>query len=122
MTRSRIIGIFLVLLLAIPIVAQLPQEKVDLDAIYKIKDEGLNRSQVMDTLSYLTDVYGARLTGSPQIKAAAQWTTKKLTEWELTNVNLESWGPIGRGWTNEKITGRAISAAGTFPLIAYPKA
>src|SRR5438445_6173606 len=55
MTRSRIIGIFLVLLLAIPIVAQMPQEKVDLDAIYRIKDEGLNRSQVMDSLSYLTD-------------------------------------------------------------------
>ena len=122
MTRSRIIGIFLVLLLAIPIVAQMPQEKVDLDAIYRIKDEGLNRSQVMDSLSYLTDVYGPRLTGSPQIKAAAEWTKKKLMEWELTNVNLETWGPFGRGWANEKFTARAISGAGSFPLIAYPKA
>src|SRR5438132_9164446 len=103
MTRPRIISIFLALLFAaIPIVAQMPQEKVDLDAIYKIKDEGLNRSQVMDTLSYLSDVYGARLTGSPQIKAAADWTKRKLAEWELVNVNLESWGPFGRGWTNEK--------------------
>ena len=92
------------------------------DAIYKIKDEGLNRSQVMDTLSYLSDVYGARLTGSPQIKAAAEWTKKKLTEWGLTNVNLETWGPFGRGWTNEKFTARAISPSGSFPLIAYPKA
>src|SRR2546427_7421932 len=102
MTRIRVISFFTFLCLAIPIVAQMPQEKVDLDAIYRIKDEGLNRSQVMDTLSYLTDVYGARLTGSPQIKAAAEWTKKKLTEWELANVNLELWGPFGRGWANEK--------------------
>src|SRR6185295_2293825 len=122
MTRIRVIAVFVFLAVAIPIVAQMPQEKVDLDAIYKIKDEGLNRSQVMDTLSYLTDVYGARLTGSPQIKAAADWTKKKLAQWELTNVNLETWGPFGRGWTNEKFSARATSEAGSFPLIAYPKA
>src|SRR3989442_5537243 len=97
MTRSRVISFFAFLSLAIPIVGQIPQEKVDLDAIYKIKDEGLNHSQVMDTLSYLTDVYGGRLTGSPQIKAAGEWTKKKLTEWELTNVNLEPREPFGRG-------------------------
>jgi hypothetical protein len=98
------------------------QEKVDLDAIYRIKDEGLNRPQVMDTLSYLTDVYGARLTGSPQIRAAAEWVKRKLTEWELTNVNLETWGPFGRGWTNEKISARVMSPNDSFPVIAYPKA
>jgi len=117
-----IIAALFALFLAIPIVAQAPQEKVDLDAIYRIKDEGLNHSQVMDTVSYLTDVYGGRLTGSPQIKAAADWTKKKLTEWELTNVNLEPWGPFGRGWSNEKFTARVIAPAGGFPLIAYPKA
>src|SRR5262245_50780795 len=121
MTRLKVI-VFSLLFLVIPIVAQMPQEKVDLDAIYKIKDEGLNRSQVMNTLSYLTDVYGARLTGSPQIKAAADWTKKKLTEWELVNVNLETWGPFGRGWTNEKFSARAISPNGSFSVIAYPKA
>jgi hypothetical protein len=122
MTRVRILALFVCLALAIPIVAQMPQEKVDLDAIYKIKDEGLNRSQVMDTLSYLTDVYGPRLTGSPQIKAAADWAKRKLTEWELVNVNLESWGPFGRGWTNEKFSARVVSSGGSFPVIAYPKA
>jgi carboxypeptidase Q len=122
MKHPRVVAALFVLFLAIPIVAQIPQEKVDLDAIYKIKDEGLNRSQVMDTLSYLTDVYGGRLTGSPQIKAAAEWTKKKLTEWELTNVNLETWGPFGRGWSNEKFSARVIAPAGGFPLIAYPKA
>src|SRR5215470_12644479 len=122
MKRIQAFALFAVLCLAIPMVAQIQQEKVDLDAIYKIKDEGLNRSQVMDTLSYLTDVYGARLTGSPQIRAAADWARKKLTEWELVNVNLETWGPFGRGWANEKLTARAISPSASFPVIAYPKA
>src|SRR5213076_611105 len=122
MTRLRIIGASFVLLVAIPIPAQISLERLDLDAIYRIKDEGLNRSQVMETLSYLTDVYGPRLTGSPQIKAAAEWTKKKLMEWELANVNLESWGPFGRGWSNEQFNARAISADTSFPLIAYPKA
>ena len=122
MTRLRIIGASFVLLVAVPILAQISQEPVDLDGIYRIKDEGLNRSQVMETLSYLTDVYGPRLTGSPQIKAAAEWTKKKLMEWELANVNLESWGPFGRGWSNERFNARAVSPDTSFPLIGYPKA
>ncbi len=122
MTRRRLAGILLFLLMVVPIAAQIPQEKVDLDAIYRIKDEGLNRSQVMDTVGYLTDVYGGRLTGSPQIKAAAEWTKKKLQEWELVNVNLETWGPFGRGWSNEKFNARATVGSSSFPLIAYPKA
>src|SRR6516162_9418916 len=122
MTRFITITLGVFLVFAIPIAAQMSPEKVDLDGIYKIKDEGLNRSQVMDIISYLTDVYGGRLTGSPQIKAAADWTKKKLAEWELANVNLETWGPFGRGWSNEKFSASAISPAGSFPLIAYPKA
>src|SRR5262245_66472230 len=113
MKRIRIICLFALLIIAIPIVAQLPPERVDLDAIYKIKDEGLNRSQVMDSLSYLTDVCGARLTGSPQIKAAAEWTEKRLIEWELVNVRLETCGPFGRAWTNEKLRARGRSPAGS---------
>src|SRR6476620_3161296 len=122
MARISLITFFAFLCLAIPIVAQIPQEKVDLDAIYKIKDEGLNRSQVMDTVSYLTDVYGPRLTGSPQVKAAANWAKAKLAGWELVNVNLETWGPYGRRWTNEKITARAISTNDNIAVVAQPNA
>ena len=99
MKRAGIVSVLFVIVLVIPLIGQMSQEKVDLDAIYRIKDEGLNRSQVMETVSYLTDVYGGRLTGSPQIKAAAEWTQKKLNEWELLNVHLEKWGPFGRGWS-----------------------
>ncbi len=121
MTRTKPFAIALAILLVVPIVAQTQQERVDLDALYRIKEEGLNRSQVMDTVSYLTDVYGARLTGSPQIKAAAEWAGKKLSGWELTNVKLETWGPFGRGWSNDKFSAQIVSPS-NFPVIAYPKA
>lgn len=97
------------------------QEKVDLDTIARIKEEGLKRSQVMEILSYLTDVHGPRLTGSPNIKAAGQWAKQKLTEWGLQRARLEPWGPFGRGWTLEGFTANVV-APQFIPLIAYPKA
>jgi carboxypeptidase Q len=122
MKSIKAVAILLILLAAIPIAAQMQQERVDLDAIYKIKDEGFNRSQVMDTMSWICDVYGARLTNSPNIKAAAEWVKKKLTEYELVNVKLEPWtNPFGRGWSNEKMIAE-VTAPTAFPVIAYPKA
>jgi carboxypeptidase Q len=93
----------------------------DLNAIAKIKEEGFQNSQVMDTMSYLSDVYGPRLTNSPNIKEAAQWTTNKMKEWQLANVHLETWGPFGRGWANESFSAQ-MTAPRPFELIAYPKA
>src|SRR5258708_3116290 len=58
------------------------------NVIARIKDEGLNRSEVMKTLSYLTDVIGPRLTGSPNLKRANEWTKDRLTSWGLTNAHL----------------------------------
>jgi len=97
------------------------QERVDLDAVYRIKDEGLQRSQVMDTAWYLTDVHGPRLTNSPGIRAAADWATKRLGEWGLTNVRQDMWGPFGRGWANEKFVA-LVASPQPFPLIAFPRA
>src|SRR5205085_6223425 len=71
------------------------------DPIARIRDEGLNRSQAMDALSYLTDVIGPRLTGSPQMKRANEWTKTKLESWGMTNAKIEPWGPFGRGWSLE---------------------
>jgi carboxypeptidase Q len=95
-------------------------EKLDLDAIYRIKEEGLQRSAVMETESYLTDVYGPRLTGSPNIKEAADWAEKTMKNWGLTNVHLETW-PFGRGWQNRRFTANAVTPR-AYPLIAFPKA
>src|SRR5262245_59352054 len=59
------------------------------DPIERIKDEGTNRSQVMETLSYLTDVIGPRLTASPNMKRANEWTRDQLTKWGLQNGHLD---------------------------------
>src|SRR5215831_18908467 len=104
-----------------PAFAQNPQDKPDADAIAKIKEEGLIHSQVMDILSYLTDVYGPRLTCSPNIKAAQEWAKGKLAGWGLQNAQLEAWGPFGRGWSLDAFTANVTSPQ-FIPLIAYPKA
>jgi carboxypeptidase Q len=91
----------------------------DYNAIYKIKDEGFNRSQVMEIESYLTDVYGPRVTNSPNVRAAGEWTMGKMKEWQLANVHEETW-PFGRGWSNEHTSAEMI-APRYFYLLAYPK-
>ena len=111
-------GITAALLIATPVAAQ---ERVDQAAIDKIKSEALDRSQVMETASWLTDVYGARLTGSPNIKAAGEWAAKKLTEWGMVNAKLEPWGYFGRGWTNDRLSLHVIAPT-PWPVIAYAAA
>jgi carboxypeptidase Q len=101
--------------------AQAPQEKVDLDAVKKIKEEGLKNSKVMEFISYMTDVYGPRLTASPQLKASQEWAKKTFTEIGLQNSHLEPWGPFGRGWSLEGFSASMIKPTYA-PLIAYPKA
>ena len=91
------------------------------DPIVRIKDEGMNRSQIMNTLSYLSDVIGPRLTGSPNMKRANEWTRDQLTKWGLQNGHLESWGPFGRSWELKEFSAQVV-APQTIPLIAYPKA
>ena len=91
------------------------------DPIERIKDEGMNRSQVMQTLSYLSDVIGPRLTASPGMKRSNEWTRDQLTKWGLQNAHLEAWGPFGRGWTLKQFSAQ-VSEPLTIPLIAYPKA
>jgi carboxypeptidase Q len=91
------------------------------DPIERIKDEGINRSQVMQTLSYLSDVIGPRLTASPGMKRANEWTRDQLTKFGLQNAHLEAWGPFGRGWSLKRFSAQ-VSEPLDIPLIAYPKA
>ncbi len=126
MFRQRITAPLIALLvfsLAVP--AQVPApatgEKVDTEMMSKIRKEGMENSKVMDTLSWMTDVIGPRLTGSPQLKHANEWTKNKLAEWGLENAHLEAWGPFGRGWSLEKYSANVIAPV-PFPIIGYPKA
>jgi carboxypeptidase Q len=91
------------------------------DIIERIKDEGVNRSQLMQTVEYLTDVIGPRLTGSSALRRANDWTKEKLTEWGLANAHLEPWGPFGRGWTLKRFSAEVVEPQ-AFPLLAYPRA
>src|SRR3954462_14674707 len=87
----------------VALAAALPvaQSKVDPAINDKIRQEEKNNSQIMRTLHYLTDVYGPRLTGSPNHKAAAEWAVKQMTSWGMTNGHLEPWEWGHEGWTNE---------------------
>jgi hypothetical protein len=97
------------------------QEKVDLETIGKIRYEGFHNSKIMEIASGLMDQIGPRLTGSPNVKKANEWTRDKLKDFGLVNSHLEPWGPFGRGWSNEYVNVRMVSPD-IATLIAYSKA
>jgi len=133
------------LALAVPlsfVIAQQPAEKIDLNAIHKLKAaEGIGAgggfgrgggggrggSQVMTTMYYLTDRYGPRLTNSPQFRAAGEWAVGQLKEWGLSNVHLEKWSTSGGrggaipGWQMTGYSGAMVEPT-YMPLIGYPQA
>ena len=98
-----------------------PQEKVDLETISRIRYEGFRNSKVMELASGLMDSIGERLTGSPNMKRANEWTRDQLAAMGLSNAHLEAWGPFGRGWANQYVNARMTSPDIT-SLIAYAKA
>jgi carboxypeptidase Q len=96
-------------------------EPVDLEMVGRIRNEGFRNSKVMDTASKLTDRYGPRLTGSPEIREASEWAVRQLTEWGLEGARLEPWSPFGRGWSWERASLR-MTAPASAQLYAIPKA
>ena len=96
-------------------------DRPDLDAVYRIKQEGFQRSQLADMASSLTDVFGPRLTGSPSLKAAADFVLGRLKTWGIPKAGLEPWGPFGPGWSNDRFVAAVVSPQ-SYPLIAFPKA
>lgn len=75
----------------------------------RIRREGMEHSQIMKTMHMLADVYGPRLTGSPNHKHAAEWTIKQMREWGFQNGHLEPWNFNHPGWLNERLTAHIIS-------------
>lgn len=120
--RNHMIKIYTLIVLlfglGLPLAAQ---DKADLQAIQRIRKEGLERSRVMDIAFQITDVAGPRLTNSPGLKRAQDWAMKQFSEWGLKNIQRESWGKFGKGWQIDK-----YYAATTVPyyhsIIASPKA
>ncbi len=92
-----------------------------LQLLDQIRAEGMEDSHVEMIASSLTDIYGPRLTGSPQLDRATEWAQKQLSDWGLKNVHLEEWGPFGKGWQLDHFEMHMQEPAYS-PLIAYPKA
>jgi carboxypeptidase Q len=97
------------------------KEKFDLETMSRIRYEGFHDSKVMDYASGLMDSIGERLTGSPNMKRANEWTRDQLTAMGLSNAHLEAWGPFGRGWANQFVNARMTSPDIT-PLLVYARA
>ncbi|HJY31178.1 MAG TPA: M20/M25/M40 family metallo-hydrolase [Pyrinomonadaceae bacterium] len=106
MLKRRVIALSLILsLLSLPIAAQNGSG----DMLSRIRKEAMEHSQIMKTMHMFTDLYGPRLTGSPNHKAAAEWAVKQMTAWGLENAHLEPWDFRHPGWLNERLTAHLIS-------------
>ena len=110
-------------LLAVLVLAPAPlaaDEKVDLAAVTRIRDEAFNRSKAQETLAKLTDEIGPRVTGSPAYRKAAEWAKAQLAEWGLSGARVE---PVtfGRGWTLDRVAVHMVAPA-VAPIEAFPKA
>jgi hypothetical protein len=106
MQNRRLVALILIIsLLSLPAVAQNGGD----DLLSRIRKEAMERSQIMKTMHMFTDVYGPRLTGSPNHKAAAEWAVKQMTAWGLENAHLEPWDFKHPGWLNERLTAHLIS-------------
>ena len=95
-------------------------EPNDFALVGRIKTEAFEKSHVMDTMGYLTDVYGPRLTASPGFRGAADWAVKQLQSYGVQNVRLEKWGSFGRSWSLKQasleLTEPAYAALDAAPL------
>ena len=107
MLKARVIALCLIVTLScVPLLAQTAADK---DLLERIRKEEANNSQIMKTEHMLTDVYGPRLTGSPNHKHAAEWAIKQMSEWGLKNAHLEAWNFGHPGWLNERLTAHMVS-------------
>ena len=95
--------------LLIVVAATATQAQIDPNINAKIRQEGMERSQILKTMHFLTDVYGPRLTGSPNHENAAKWAVKQMESWGFVNGHLEPWDFARTGWLNEEATGHILS-------------
>ena len=113
----KVFKVLFILALAIQINAQESSEEV----IDIIKEQGIDKSEVIEFAALMTDVYGPRLTGSPMLDKATKWAQDALIDMGMSNVHLHEWGPFGRGWQLDHFEMHG-NAPSYWPIIAYPKA
>jgi carboxypeptidase Q len=124
MIKNRLLTASVLALILVSTISLSPQktqvqDRADTAVLNRIWEEGITRTQVMSTLSYLADVIGPRVPGSPAMKRACDWTAAKFTEWGMSNVAVEPAGEFGLGWSNEYASVHLIEPSYQ-PLLAYP--
>ncbi|MBN2205774.1 MAG: M20/M25/M40 family metallo-hydrolase, partial [Candidatus Aminicenantes bacterium] len=121
MKKARLILVVLILASTALSVSPAPaQEKVDTAIINRIWEEGVNRSKIMETLSYLTDVIGPRIPGSPAMRKAQEWARDTLIAWGMAAAAIEPCGEFGLGWSNDYISVH-MTEPSYASLLAYAK-
>ncbi len=95
-------------------------QEVDMSIMQKIREEGLQKSKVMDIAFNLTDKNGNRLSNSEGYARAANYAKDALTSWGVQNARVEPWGEFGKGWDLQKMY-VAMTAPYYKPLMAWPK-
>jgi carboxypeptidase Q len=98
------------------------EPSVDHEIVEQIKEQGLYNSQIMNMAGWLTDVFGPRLSNSPQLNRAHEWTQEQFREMGLSNIHLHSYGPFGKGWELKRFALHANTPYTYFPVTAFPKA
>ena len=120
MRRPHIRLVTLLLFLSAALVSgQAPTAGLDRATIARIRGEATDRSQAMEHLWWLSEVYGPRATGTPALDAASQWAMKRFAEWGLANVHQERF-PFGQGWTIERFSLHLV-APQTQAFIGQPR-
>ncbi len=107
--------------LSMPLFVFAQSENIDLKMIQRIKEEGLTNSGIRDISFFLTDVVGPRLSGSEGMNRAYEYTSRQMSDWGLSNVQVVPWGEFGVGWENEKFY-IAMTKPYYQHLIAVPRA
>ncbi|HEX5422633.1 MAG TPA: M20/M25/M40 family metallo-hydrolase [Candidatus Acidoferrales bacterium] len=113
MRRIRGYALVICMLVALPAAAQAPSVS---DVYAQIRAEETNNSKIMWMIHEIADVYGPRLTGTPNLKRADDWAVRTMQSWGLSNVHLEPWTfqppsaatPVP-GWANLELTAEAVA-------------
>lgn len=122
MLRSLLFSFILLFTIQTITAQSIHSPSVDLEIVEKIKAEGIDNSQIMDFASWITDVYGPRLSNSPQLENARAYAVMRFEELGLENASYHQWGPFGMGWELKRFAMHANTPYSYFPITAYPKA
>jgi carboxypeptidase Q len=123
MTRIRFCLSIVLAILIVSMVAHSqvpPPDAADVAMLNRIWQEGTNNSRVMEHLSWLADVFGPRIPGSPAYNKAAAWAVQRFTEIGLAGAVVEPAGELGLGWSYEYVSAHMI-APSYMPILAYPR-